>query len=128
MKHINQIQKIRNWARELTQKYIDVTVSFEFNSIRNVVFVSLDFVVEQTDQFYLDVMDFNNSLINEFGDYAPLFTVNEELFKLSESSEKVTLCSSLYACVVSQEIYNNFKTEAIEYSGSCGFNMVVTNN
>ena len=82
-------KKLRSWLLEMTKKYCWLRIKFEFSEVEGVYMVSFSPAskIERSDDFNKDAMQFADDLDNEFGTDAPLFTEEEELFKLSETAE-----------------------------------------
>lgn len=89
MKKENIEKKLRSWLSEMTKKYCWLRIKFEFSEVEGVYMVSFSPAseIERSDDFNKDAMQFADDMDNEFGPDAPLFTEEEELFKLSETAE-----------------------------------------
>jgi len=82
--------KLRKWAECVTSEYEGLCVRFEFCAKRGVFIVSYDYDrMENMEDFFLDSMDFEEKMDREYGDGAPLFCDNEELFSLSAEAETI---------------------------------------
>ena len=82
-------KEIIEWSKEMLTKYEWLRVKFEFNAKRGVYLVSFSpkSQILLSDEFNLEAMRFEDELYDLYGDNAPLFTDEEELFELSDTAE-----------------------------------------
>ena len=80
---------LRTWFSLMTRKYSWLRIKFEFSEIEGVYMVSFSPVnqIVLSDEFNNDAMLFADEMNNRYGIEAPLFTDEEELFKLSDAAE-----------------------------------------
>lgn len=81
-------KEIIEWSKEMLTKYEWLRVKFEFNAKRGVYLVSFSpkSQILLSDEFNLEAMRFEDELNDRYGDDAPLFTDEEELFELSDNA------------------------------------------
>jgi len=84
-------KRLTAWFSVMSNKYSWLRIKYEFNERRNVFVVSFSpsCCIDASDEFNKDALLFENEINNEYGDYAPLFTDEEELFKLSENAKTI---------------------------------------
>ena len=82
-------QELRLWFSQMLDKYIWLSIKFEYNKKRNCFMVSFSSkdTISQNEDFCAEAIAFEDKLNEEYGDDAPLFCDNEELFKLSSDAE-----------------------------------------
>ena len=73
----------------MLNKFEWLCVKYEFNTKRGVYLVSFSpkSQIESSDEFNIEAMRFADELNDLYGDNAPLFTDEEELFDLSDEAE-----------------------------------------
>lgn len=92
---MNGIQKqiegeLKTWSQRMVEKYNWLTIEYEY-SFRDECFLvsfSGDYLLTD-EEFNRGALDFENELVEKYGDDEPLFTDNEELFELT--SNKTTI-------------------------------------
>ena len=89
MKKLEILEKLRNWCNNITLKYEWLTVKFEYNDRRGTYLVSFYpcSKIEESDQFNIDAMAFEDEMNDIYGDMAPLFCDEESCFRLSGDAE-----------------------------------------
>lgn len=81
-------QSLTSWCKAITSKFFCLKVRFEFNDDMKVYLVSLNTnQVENLEELSREVLSFEGELVQLYGDDAPLFCDNEELFQLSDKAE-----------------------------------------
>lgn len=82
-------KRLTAWFSEMTDKYSWLRIKFEFSERRGVFLVSFSpsACIDASDDFNKDALLFERHINCQYGDYAPLFTDEEELFKLSENAK-----------------------------------------
>ena len=85
--------KLVAWFEMMMKKYTTLSFKYEYSEKRRVYLVSaiVDLDVESYEQYCSDSMAFEDKLAYTYGDDAPLFTDNEQLFQLSANAKEVTL-------------------------------------
>lgn len=82
--------RLYQWSKVITSAYPGLKVRFEYSESREVFLVSLYTAsVDNMERFSEDVMVFEDEMEYLYGDNAPLFCDNEELFSLSQKAETV---------------------------------------
>ena len=81
-------KEIIEWSNEMLTKYEWLRVKFEFSAKRGIYLVSFSpkSQIELSDEFNIEAMRFEDELNDRYGDNAPLFTDEEELFELSDNA------------------------------------------
>ena len=88
-----KIEKIlREWAKDMVNRYDWLTIRFEYNEDRRHYLVSYypGERIDQCDEFCLESSDFEDSINLEYLDDAPLFCDDERLFRLSPNAETIS--------------------------------------
>lgn len=83
---MEQIEKdLHIWFEYISNKFQWLTVKYEFNQERNAWLVSFSPIseIDLSDDFNRDAMTFEDEMNMKYGLKAPLFTDEEQLFKLS---------------------------------------------
>ena len=82
-------KKLYGWCKRITRKYGWLTVKFEFSDRYDTYLVSFypSSIIENSDQFNIDAMAFEDKMNDQFGDMAPLFCDEESCFKLSNKAK-----------------------------------------
>ena len=88
---------IQKWAKEMVSIYTWLTIKFEYNSRYRTFLVDFIYPSQYGDDenFHRAAMEFNDKMCNTYGDAAPLFTNNENLFSLSDGAQIV--CANSYS-------------------------------
>ncbi len=96
--------QLRDWFGKMVKLYTNLSFKFEYSERRHVYLVSaiVNLDEETYEQYCLDSMAFEDLLANRYGDDTPLFTDNEELFKLSSNAYVV----APYVEVTEKEMQN----------------------
>lgn len=96
--------QLRDWFGKMMKVYTNLSFKFEYSERRHVYLVSaiVNLDEETYEQYCLDSMAFEDLLANRYGDDTPLFTDNEELFKLSSNAYVV----APYVEVTEKEMQN----------------------
>ena len=83
--------QLDNWFSQITKKYAWLRIKFEFNEERGVFMVSFSPSrhIELSDEFNADAMRFSDEMNALYGNEAPLFTDEENLFTLSSDAEVI---------------------------------------
>lgn len=86
-----QQQMIKDWAEKMVEKYDWLTIKYEYSDFYRTVLVSFSpsEVIDNDDDFNRDALAFEDLMTAEFGDNAPLFTDEEELFIVSTEATVV---------------------------------------
>lgn len=84
--------QLRAWFNEMTYKYSWLRIKFEFSKVRGLFMVSFSPIsqIELSDEFNIEAMQFADKMNATYGNEAPLFTDEEELFRLSPKAEEVS--------------------------------------
>ena len=84
-------KQLRTWFAQRTKKYSWLRIKFEFSENRGVYMISFAPAekIELSDDFNLDAMQFADDMNDNYGSDAPLFTDEEQLFKLSAGAETI---------------------------------------
>lgn len=103
-------ERLRQWFASITIKYPWLSIKFEYGERKGAYLVSFSPVtmIELSDEFNLDAMQFEEDLVREFGYDAPLFTDEEKLFKLSAEAEVIS--SGSYFSAASSLLWSAFVT------------------
>lgn len=85
-------QELRLWFTQMLDKFTWLQIKFEYNRMRDCFMVSFspEPAVSQDEKFCTEALAFEDKMNEEYGDDAPLFCDNEELFKLSSNAEVLT--------------------------------------
>lgn len=85
-------KQLTDWFDVMLAKYTWLKVKYEYSESKECYLVSfcISSDTEYSDAFDKDVLDFEETMDNEYGDYSPLFCDNERLFKMSPNAEVVT--------------------------------------
>ena len=77
------------WSNDMLDKYEWLCVKYEFSTKRGVYLVSFSpkSQIELSDEFNIEAMRFEDELYDLYGDNAPLFPDEDELFELSDTAE-----------------------------------------
>lgn len=109
-------KQLRTWFSLITKKYTWLRIKFEFNERRGVYMVSFSPIshIEHSDEFNIDAMRFADEMNATYGNEAPLFTDEENLFTLSSNAEVVETrsfisvgCSLPYSTSISIQPHRN---------------------
>lgn len=112
-------KQLRTWFSLITKKYTWLRIKFEFNERRGVYMVSFSPIshIEHSDEFNIDAMRFADEMNATYGNEAPLFTDEENLFTLSSNAEVVETrsfisvgCSQPYSTRISVQPHRNIGT------------------
>ena len=92
-------KEIIEWSNEMLTKYEWLRVKFEFSAKRGIYLVSFSpkSQIELSDEFNIEAMRFEDELNDRYGDNAPLFTDEEELFELSDNAVVIEKPLSRYS-------------------------------
>lgn len=84
--------KLTSWFSQMLEKYNGLTIKYEYSTKHNgyLVSFSADSSILKNDEFSKEAMAFEDKMTEDYGDYAPLFCDNEELFKLSSNAKVLT--------------------------------------
>ena len=90
MKTENIRNRLTAWSKAITSAYIGLKIRFEYSCSWGVFLVSCytDEIADM-ERFSADVLAFEDEMRDLYGDDAPLFCDNEELFRLSAEAETV---------------------------------------
>lgn len=82
-------QELRLWFTQMLDKYAWLQIKFEYNKTRGCFMVSFspESVISQDEKFCAEALAFEDKMNEMYGDDAPLFCDDEELFKLSSDAE-----------------------------------------
>lgn len=85
-------KQLRSWFAMITEKYGWLRIKFEFSKVEGVYMVSFSPAshIELSDEFNRDAMSFADKMNAEYGMEAPLFTDEEDLFRLSDAAEVIS--------------------------------------
>lgn len=88
-------QDLKDGLVKLVQRYPELIVKIEFNEVRSVFQVSYSpsSFIQSSEDFIKESMRFEDEMYDKYGDDTPLFTDDEELFKLSDRAEVVDATS-----------------------------------
>ena len=112
-------KQLRTWFSLITKKYTWLRIKFEFNERRGLYMVSFSPIshIEHSDEFNIDAMRFADEMNATYGNEAPLFTDEENLFTLSSNAEVVETrsfisvgCSQPYSTRISVQPHRNIGT------------------
>lgn len=82
---------LREFSNIMVKRYNWLTIKFEYNEKKQCYLVSYSpkDKIQSDDEFITDSMMLEQMFVDFFGDYAPLFCDEEELFKLSPNAEVI---------------------------------------
>jgi len=108
-------QELRSWLQNAKSKYSWLQIKMEYNEDRKIFLVSYSpsSEIEKHHEFILESMMFENSMNQKYGIDAPLFTEEEELFKLSTFAEIIMAKSFTQIFSTAIKYYNE------QWSGVC---------
>ena len=89
MKDLKIENALRNWARSMVSRYTWLTIQFEYSEKERVYLVSYSPEEKAGDDFVIESIALENRMKELYGDYAPLFCYDEELFRLSPAAEVI---------------------------------------
>ena len=89
MKDLKIENALRNWARSMVSRYTWLTIRFEYSEKERVYLVSYSPEEKAGDDFVIESIALENRMKELYGDYAPLFCYDEELFRLSPAAEVI---------------------------------------
>ena len=89
MKDLELEMILRQWAQGMVSRYTWLTIRFEYNKKRDVYLVSYSPEEKAGDDFVIESIALENRMKELYGDYAPLFCYDEELFRLSPAAEVI---------------------------------------
>lgn len=83
---------IQDWAKRMVNKYVWLTVLFEYSESRGVYLVNckVDESAVDYDDYCVDAMSFEDEVNAVFDIKAPLFTDNSYLFDVSSAAKCIT--------------------------------------
>ena len=89
MRDSNLEATLRNWFKNMVNRYRWLSIKFEYNEKRGVYLVSYAPISEisANDDFISDSMAFEDKMNALYGDNAPLFCDEEKYFKMSVNAE-----------------------------------------
>ena len=129
-------EQLNTWFSQMLQKYTWLSIKFEYNDLEKCFMVSFSpkFIISQDEGFCKEALTFENEMNEVYGDYAPLFCDDEDLFTLSSDAEllsnqpknsfytdetidfaKVNFCD-ISAYISSKEIEQNTDIEVAQYN------------
>lgn len=93
----------------LVAKYDWLTIKYEYSEVRGVYLVSYSSVnnTNFSEDFLIDSINFEDRMCDTFGDDAPLFCDEEELFKLSIAAEIIGCKNGFMQETFSSPIFEN---------------------
>lgn len=82
-------EQLNTWFSQMLQKYTWLSIKFEYNDLEKCFMVSFSpkFIISQDEGFCKEALTFENEMNKVYGDYAPLFCDDEDLFTLSSEAE-----------------------------------------
>ena len=82
----------------MLQKYTWLSIKFEYNDLEECFMVSFSpkFIISQDEGFCKEALTFENEMNKAYGDYAPLFCDEEDLFTLSSEAEFLSNQTAIY--------------------------------
>ena len=82
-------EQLNTWFSQMLQKYTWLSIKFEYNDLEKCFMVSFSpkFIISQDEGFCKEALTFENEMNKVYGDYAPLFCDEEDLFTLSSEAE-----------------------------------------
>lgn len=85
-------QLIKQWAKEMVSRFTWLTVKYEFSEKLGTYLISFSpsNKIDKSDGFNIEALAFADKMNDEFGDDAPLFTDDENLFSLSYEAEEIS--------------------------------------
>jgi hypothetical protein len=89
MRDSNLEATLRNWFKNMVNRYRWLSIKFEYNEKRGVYLVSYAPISEisANDDFISESMAFEDKMNALYGDNAPLFCDEEKYFKMSVNAE-----------------------------------------
>lgn len=129
-------EQLNTWFSQMLQKYTWLSIKFEYNDLEKCFMVSFSpkFIISQDEGFCKEALTFENEMNKVYGDYAPLFCDDEDLFTLSSEAEflsnqkatsfctdetidfaKVNICN-VSAYISSKEIEQNTDIKVAQYN------------
>lgn len=133
-------EQLNTWFSQMLQKYTWLSIKFEYNDLEKCFMVSFSpkFIISQDEGFCKEALTFENEMNKVYGDYAPLFCDDEDLFTLSSEAEflsnqkvtsfctdetidfaKVNICD-VSAYISSKEIEQNTDIKVAQYNNKYG--------
>lgn len=133
-------EQLNTWFGQMLQKYTWLSIKFEYNDLEECFMVSFSpkFIISQDEGFCKEALTFENEMNKAYGDYAPLFCDEEDLFTLSSESEflsnqtansfytdetidfaEVNICD-VSAYISSKEIEQNTDIKVAQYNNKYG--------
>lgn len=99
-------QQIKQWAEEMVSRFCWLTIKYEFSKKLGTYLISFSpsNKIDECDEFNVEALRFADKMNDEFGDDAPLFTDEENLFPLSGNAHIVSFTS-----------YSDYKVVKIVY-------------
>ena len=89
MKDLRLEKILRRWAQDMVNRYTWLTIRFEYSEKERVSLVSYSPEEKAGDDFVIESIALENRMKELYGDYAPLFCYDEELFRLSPAAEVI---------------------------------------
>lgn len=86
--YYQQERQLQNWFRKMVDMFPGLSFRYEYSDIRGVYLVSANVNTEDAryEEYCAESMRFEDEMNEEYMDNAPLFTDNEELFRLSQNA------------------------------------------
>lgn len=84
-------QQIRDWAYQMIKSFSWLVVKYEYSKKYRTYLVSFmpSSMIDESEEFNIEAMAFNDKMVQMYGDDAPLFTDEEKLFKLSDNARTI---------------------------------------
>ena len=85
-------QQIKDWAYQMVKRFNWLVVKYEYNVKYRTYLVSFmpSSMIDESEEFNIEAMAFNDKMVQLYGDDSPLFTDEEKLFKLSDNAQIIT--------------------------------------
>lgn len=131
-------EQLNTWFGQMLQKYTWLSIKFEYNDLEECFMVSFSpkFIISQDEGFCKEALTFENEMNKAYGDYAPLFCDEEDLFTLSSEAEFLSNQTAIYtdetidfaevnicdvsAYISSKEIEQNTDIKVAQYNNKYG--------
>ncbi|MBR5086613.1 MAG: hypothetical protein IKX31_06375 [Muribaculaceae bacterium] len=117
-------QLIKDWANQMIERFNWLVVKYEYSKKYRTYIVSFSpsSMIDESEDFNVEAIAFNDKMVQIYGDDAPLFTDEEKLFKLTDNAQILTANSysifeKLTLAIGLQSLggWNNSKTPATTY-------------
>lgn len=100
---------LRKWFKAMIDRFPWLSFKFEFSNRKKRYIVSFSPIekIEQNEEFCLESLNFSEQMENKYPDNTPLFCDDEDLFKLSENAELISLKVSFSDIIIAKQNNEN---------------------